>query len=131
MVRLAVASHHPCTGAQRRNSPRDGLHGLPRRGACPTLALGAQGPRGTPGEAAELGTLTQHAASRQAVEAAGSVDAQNAPTDPWKPQNGFHSSHKPSSSYSLKEQMVQGTPARAALLLPQILPVFATPPRKI
>jgi len=35
------------------------------------------------------------------VEAAGAADAQNAPTTPWKPQNGFHSYHKALFSFTL------------------------------
>src|SRR3989442_1757597 len=48
VVRLAVVSHHPCTGARRRNSPLDGLHGLPRRGANPPPALKRRDPEALP-----------------------------------------------------------------------------------
>ena len=33
---------------------------------------------------------TRKIANGRPVEAAGAMDAQNAPTAPWKPQNGFH-----------------------------------------
>ncbi len=38
---------------------------------------------------------------QERMDTAGAVDAQNAPTAPWKPQNGFHSYHKALLSLSL------------------------------
>src|SRR5574341_1104039 len=64
----------------------------------------AQVPVGAPGEAGEL--VQHHATTgiaRPAAEAAGAVDAQNASTAPWKPQNGFHKLPQPSSLTPLKE----------------------------
>lgn len=59
------------------------------------------------------------------VEAAGAVDAQNAPTAPWKPQNGFHSYHKALlllffliPDHLIPDQMVQSDPAGEGRLQP-------------
>src|SRR5438093_3838409 len=80
-ARLAMASHHPCTGARRRISPLDGLHGLSRRGADPFAALKRRAAQALP--ARQPSSLLFCATPRRrgaAVEAAGAVDAQNAPT---------------------------------------------------
>ena len=41
-------------------------------------------------EARSTVELPRKIANARPVEAAGAVDAQNASTAPWKPQNGFH-----------------------------------------
>jgi hypothetical protein len=62
----------------------------------------SQGPHNVADVTAPLGHFTREDVTdkaRRAMEAAGAVDAKNAPTAPWKTHRaGFHSSHRPPSS---------------------------------
>src|SRR5713226_3913158 len=60
-----------------QTAPRDGR-------PCASLALCLTGP----------GQRTCTSQLSNMLGTPGAVDAQNAPTAPWKPQNGFHSYHK-------------------------------------
>ena len=78
-------------------------------GAQSVLGADAQGRPGTPGEAAELANNDARF-RRRTVEAAGAVDAQNAPTAPWKPHTGFHELPQPLTLFKWD----RGAPLRAA-----------------
>src|ERR671910_2489380 len=73
-----------------RDSPRDVAPRTLRRDTDPRLALRSR-------ERPLVFSTERPSPASCAIslwKAAGAVDAQNAPTAPWKPQNGFHSSHK-------------------------------------
>jgi hypothetical protein len=98
-----------------RDSPLEVHHDRPGRGADPPPALRAQGPHGAPDRSAEFEKMACDVfapARGGPVEAAGAVDAQNAPTSSLEnAQNAFSTATTGLTSFFI---LVNGTGAPRA-----------------
>jgi hypothetical protein len=100
-------SHQPCTGARWRNSPLDGFHGRPRRGANPPLALTRRVLQALP--ARQPSWFVMCSTTRWLWKLPELWTHRTRPQVPWKPQNGFHSFHSHRSFPLREEKMINGT----------------------